>query len=132
MYGARTRMRSLSWMMPATLKTTMRGPPASQRFAEAARAAVVEVGDDEHLAAAAAEAVHAAALGAGKRGDLGLRQVAGFAAQGMYGLPFAAHSSMTGSAFSQASSEWRSDAAVFSAASRCTSSESRGYWAEAY
>ena len=28
-YGARTRIRSFSLMMPATLKTTMRGPPAS-------------------------------------------------------------------------------------------------------
>ena len=48
-----------------------------ERFAEAARAAVVEIGDDEHLAAAPAEAVHAAALRAGEGGNRRLRQILG-------------------------------------------------------
>ena len=67
-------------------------PARFERFAKAARPAVVEIRDDEHLAAAPAEAVHAAALAPGNAGIGACGRSLGFAAHGMYGLPFASHS----------------------------------------
>ena len=75
MYGARMRMRFFRWIVPATLNTTIRGPDGVARLAERAGAGVVEAGDDVHLPAAAAEAVHAAAPRPGERRDRRLRQV---------------------------------------------------------
>ncbi len=75
MYGARTRIGSCSLMMPGDVEHDDPRPARFERFAETARAAVVEVRDDEHLAAAPAEAIHAAPLGAGERGNVGLRKI---------------------------------------------------------
>ena len=73
MSGLVMSMSLSSSMMPATRKTTIRGPFGLDGFAEAARAAVVERGDVDHASAASAGGEHAAAPGAGERGDA-LRQ----------------------------------------------------------
>ena len=113
-------------MMPATLKTTMRGPPASSASRKLPGPLSLRFVTTNTFPPRPPKLYMPPPCAPGNAGIGACGRSPGFAAHGMYGLPLASHSLMTGSAFCQASSEWRSESVFFCAASRRTSSGTRG------
>src|SRR5262245_44110286 len=130
-YGTRMRRRSFRRMIPATLKTTMRKPPASTASRKLPKPPSLRFVTTKTFPPRPPKLYMPPPCAPGNAGIFAWDRSLGLAAPGRYGLPLASHSLMVGRALAQASSECRFIAASLVSASSFTSPETRGYWARA-
>ena len=104
MYGARMRTRFFRWMVPATLNTTMRGPTALHASRNVPGPASSRLVTTYTLPPRPPKLYMPPPHAPGNAGMSACGRSDGFAAPGMYGLPFFAHSASSGCAFAHTSS----------------------------
>ena len=115
--------------MPATLNTTIRGPPASQASRNVPGPEFSRLVTTNTRPPRPPKACRPPPSAPGNAGIVACGRSPGRDASWMKGLPFLAHASISGRARAKASSERRSASALAASACIRMSSEICGYWA---
>ncbi len=131
-YGARIETGVSRRIIPATLNTTIRAPPASQASLKVPGPLSARLVTTYTFPLLPPGCEHATSFGTWKCRDLCLWQRFGNAGPGYVGPPLTGLFSTIGSAFAQASSEWRFTSFMKAAPFSSSSTGIKGYCASIY